>query len=373
MQSTSTTSLNSFTHILSKAISEHHQRVKCALAATLAPGPAEETMHKYFAQSWLDTLGSKNGNDILEMVLVEATGREAKALTKKHGADSDDGLLESKPLKTKYSAHISDDTPASLLRHQTIPYIIIGEASADGRVIQWAISMSYRAFDNSRYKKMLGLLSPLEHATANDNASAAGFPDELPASADARSAVLERLKAIWKPKNYIRANPLPIEDIRALHNGEFSLWLNREIDPKLLNKDIVKLNETYPESTLSVEYMAPHLALREFCMGQMAAAKETAEAKALQAAEEKKNKTAQKEAKALQVAEEKKIKAAEKLVQKEAKAAEKLAQKEAKAAKKSTKQITEQQSTEQQSTEQQSTKQSTEQSADVQPKKIELE
>ena len=364
MQSTSTTSLNTFTHILSKAISEHHQRVKCALAATLAPGPAEETMHKYFAQSWLDTLGSKNGNDILEMVLVEATGREAKALTKKHGADSDDGLLESKPLKTKYSAHISDDTPASLLRHQTIPYIIIGEASADGRVIQWAISMSYRAFDNSRYKKMLGLLSPLEKEQEHEhnNASAAGFPDELPASADARSAVLERLKAIWKPKNYIRANPLPIEDIRALHNGEFSLWLNREIDPKLLNKDIVKLNETYPESTLSVEYMAPHLALREFCMGQMAAAKETAEAKALQAAEDKKIKAAQKEAKALQAAEDKKIKAAEKLVQKEAKAAEKLAQKEAKAAekaKKSTKQITEQQSTEQ--------------SADIPPKKIELE
>ena len=281
--------------ILSKAILIHHQRVERALALSAALSALTCADEKYFAQSWLDTLASKNGNDILEPVLVEATGRDAKALTKKHGADSSDGLLESKPLKTKYAAHISDDTPASLLRHHTIPYIVLGESSPDGRVLQWVLYTSYRVFDQSRYQTMRALLSPTERD---------GFCEILPEEIAARYAVLAQLKAVWKPKNYIRSNPLPLDDIRALKNGQFSLWLNPEVDPAKINKEMVKLHETYPESTLSEEYMAPRMAMRDYVLQQ-----ETA------------NEEAKKAAKALVVAEKKIAKAAATAEKKAAKAA----------------------------------------------------
>lgn len=243
------------TRIVTTAIAEHHRRVKTALDIIGLTTATSDV--KYFAQSWLDTLASKNGNDILEPVLVEATGRDAKALTKKHGADSGDGLLESKPLKTKYAAHISDDTPASLLRHHKIPYIVLGESSSDGRVLQWALYMSYRAFDQSRYQKMWALLSPIEREE---------LCEILPEDMEARYAVLAKLKAIWKPKNYIRSNPLPIDDIRTLKNGQFSLWLNPDVELTQINKDMVKLHETYPGSILSEEYMTPRMAMREYVL-----------------------------------------------------------------------------------------------------------
>ena len=75
-------------------------------------------MPKYFAQSWLNILASKMIM-IYQNKFVEASGRIISK--KKHGADSEDGLLECKPFKSKhYNVHISDDTPNSLLIHQNI-------------------------------------------------------------------------------------------------------------------------------------------------------------------------------------------------------------------------------------------------------------
>jgi len=240
--------------MFSSAFNQHHLRVQRALDVVRSNTP-----DSYFAQCFLDTLASKNGNDILEAVLVEATGRSVKALTKKHGADSADGLLESKPMKTKYAAHISDDTPASLLRHHTIPYIIIGEASPNGQVIQWAISMSYRAFDQSRYSVMRNRLSLPDQAL---------FSPVLPLESAARYALLRKLKEQWPPKNYIRSNPLPLQDIAALKAGEFTLWVNPDVDLAVINKEVVKLKTAYPDSILTADYMAPFLGMREYNLQQ---------------------------------------------------------------------------------------------------------
>jgi hypothetical protein len=236
-----------------QAFAKHHQLVSTALK-TVQTDVSDAS--KYFAQSWLDTLASKNGNDILEPVLVEATGRTAKSISKKHGADSEDGELESKPFKSKYNAHISDDTPNSLLRHHTIPYICLGQASEDGRTILWAIYMSYRAFDNSRYK---GIVQSLPIAQQPD------FAEILPTGMEERYAMLTKLKQILGPKKYVRSNPLPIQDICALKAGEFTLWLNPAVDLSLIDKNIVKLHQTYPESILSTDYMKPFLEMQEFC------------------------------------------------------------------------------------------------------------
>ena len=253
---------------------KHHQLVAAATTIIQGSAPESSTM-KYFAQSWLDTLASKNGNDILESVLIEATGRSAKSISKKHGADSDDGELESKPFKTKYNAHISDDTPSSLLKHHTIPYICLGQASEDGRVILWAIETSYRIFDNSRYKELLQSLTPGQQAE---------FVEVLSINMEERYQTLLRLKQTLGPKKYIRSNALPLSDICSLKTGEFVLWLNPEVDSALIDKHIVKLNESQPNSTLSAEYMLPFLQMRDFCLKK--SADEEMEKKAIKAMEQ---------------------------------------------------------------------------------------
>jgi hypothetical protein len=239
-------------------IHSHHLRVKDAMRIVQSTEYTEDI--QYFAQCFLDTLASKNGNDILEQVLVESTGRTIKSITKKHGADSEDGLLESKPLKCKYSAHISDDTPASLLRHQTIPYIVIGEATPNGQIIKWVLYTSYRIFDQSRFTKIRNMLSSDEQTT---------IPELLSTTIEERFQTLDSLKKLWKPKQYIRSNPLPIQDICKLKEGEFTLWVNSEINSSEINKDILKLHETFPSSILSEEYMKPWIDMRVFCLSKI--------------------------------------------------------------------------------------------------------
>ena len=239
-------------------IHSHHLRVKDAIRIANSTDYTEEI--KYFAQCFLDTLASKNGNDILEQVLVESTDRKIKSITKKHGADSEDGLLESKPLKCKYSAHISDDTPASLLRHHTIPYIVIGEATPNGQIMKWVLYTSYRIFDQSRFTKMRNTLLP-EDQTA--------IPELLSINIEERYQTLEDLKKIWKPKQYIRSNALPIQDICKLKEGEFTLWVNSELNQVEINKDILKLHQTYPQSVLSDEYMKPWIDMRTICLDKI--------------------------------------------------------------------------------------------------------
>jgi hypothetical protein len=236
-------------------IQNHHLRVKNAIHIIQSSEHTEEM--KYFAQCFLDVLASKNGNDILEQLFVECTGRSIKSITKKHGADSEDGLLESKPLKCKYSAHISDDTPASLLRHHTIPYIVIGEATPNGQSIKWVLYTSYRIFDQSRFTKMRNNLPLDEQQT---------IAELLPTIVTERYKILSDLKKIWKPKNYIRSNPLPIQDICKLKEHEFTLWINSELNQVEINKDILKLHQTYPNSVLSDEYMKPSVDMRIFCL-----------------------------------------------------------------------------------------------------------
>jgi hypothetical protein len=243
-----------------QAFINHQQKV--ATAMNLAYSAGENAMIRSFAQSFLDTLASKNGNDILEPVLVEATGRDAKSIAKKHGADSEDGELESKPFKTKYNAHISDDTPASLLRHHTIPYIALGQASKDGRVIYWALYTSYRIFDNSRYKGIVNTLPLSEKAV---------FSATLPTQMEERHAILLQLEKTLGRKKYVRSNPLPMQDICQLKAGEFTLWVNPLVDIKLIDKNIAKLNADYPGSVLTTEYMQPFVAMRAFCINKKTA------------------------------------------------------------------------------------------------------
>jgi hypothetical protein len=239
-------------------IDSHHLRVKDAFRIANSIEYTKEI--RYFAQCFLDTLASKNGNDILEQVLVEFTGRTIKSITKKHGADSEDGLLESKPLKCKYSAHISDDTPASLLRHHTIPYIVIGEATPNGQIMKWVMYTSYRIFDQSRFTKMRTTLLQEEQTTISEI---------LSMNIEERYQTLVELKKIWKPKHYIRSNALPIQDICKLKEGEFTLWVNSEINFLEINKDILKLHQTFPSSILSDEYMKPWIDMRNFCLDKI--------------------------------------------------------------------------------------------------------
>ena len=173
---------------------------------------------KKLASNYLSMLASKAGNDILEDMLVRATGRATKEVGQKHGADSADGLVEAKPCKGKYSCHISDDTPMSLQRHQAIPFCIIGIATDDGQKIKWAAIVSYRIFDNSRYLaicKNLGL-------------QGAEWPDRLPEDKGERNILLDNLVKQHKKKTYIRSNPLPISCLSSLAPHEYSLWVNPE-------------------------------------------------------------------------------------------------------------------------------------------------
>ena len=236
-----------------QCIHQHHMRVKDAIRITQSTEYSENI--KYFAQSFLDTLASKNGNDILEKLLVECTGRKNKSIDQKHGADSEDGLLESKPIKCKYSVHISDDTPSSLFRHHTIPYIVIGESTSNGQIIKWVLYTQYRIFDQSRFTKMRNSLSLEEQSM---------FPELLPNQIEERHKILSELKKIWKPKQYIRSNPLPIQDICKLKENEFTLWVNPELNSSEINKDILKLYQSYPRSILSDEYMKTFIDMRTF-------------------------------------------------------------------------------------------------------------
>ena len=189
---------------------------KVAKAVAYAAGDAEPFVSE-FARDYLESIASKTSNDVHEATLVRATGRTPKPPHIKHGADSEDGELEAKPMKEKYSAHISDDTPASLLRHHTIPEIVLGVLSPDGRQWKWVLRTSYRVFDAARFT---GLLSNLPA----DIASA--FPAVLPDVPAERYATLMRLKSVWGQgkDSYVRSNPLPIEALKDLAVGDYSLW-----------------------------------------------------------------------------------------------------------------------------------------------------
>lgn len=173
---------------------------------------------KEIAKNYLDSLASKAGNDILEELLVRATGREVKKVGQKHGADSEDGLVEAKPCKGKYSGHISDDTPMSLKRHQTIPYCIIGVATTDGQNIKWAAIVSYRVFDNARY---LGIRNHL-------GLQGEAWPDKLPEDKVSRDNLLDNLVKNHKKKTYVRSNSLPLGCLDSLKRDQYSLWINPE-------------------------------------------------------------------------------------------------------------------------------------------------
>lgn len=181
-------------------------------------------LFKDLAATYLEVLGSKAGNDILESMLVWATGREPKDAGQKHGADSKDGLVEAKPCKGTYSAHISDDTPNCLLKAQKIPYCILGVTSENGQQIHWAAIVSYRVFDTARYQKILLKLNfPKEE-----------WPEVLPTNADARAEILNKLVAASADiKNKgIRSNPLPIQCLATLPPSEYSVWISDNLAKK---------------------------------------------------------------------------------------------------------------------------------------------
>lgn len=229
--------INKSNHLDSTIFENHHNRVKKANEIIKLSLNNDE---KYFAQSWLNILESKNGNDLLEQIFVEASGRIISK--KKHGADSEDGLLECKPFKSKnYNVHISDDTPNSLLRHQNIPYITIGETSENGQIIKWCLYTSYRIFDQSRYSIMY---NKLDLDKQNE------LEKFLPLDIEKRIIILNKMKNLWEKKFYIRSNPLPIKDISTLKNGEFNLWINPLIDN--INKEIKKLSINFPNSVLII-------------------------------------------------------------------------------------------------------------------------
>jgi hypothetical protein len=189
---------------------------KVAKAVAYAASHADPFVSE-FARDYLESIASKTSNDVHEATLVRATGRTPKSLTIKHGADSEDGELEAKPMKEAYSAHISDDTPASLLRHHKIPEIVLGVVSADGRRWKWVLRTSYRVFDAARFTGLLSNLPAEVKAT---------FPAVLPDVPAERYAILMRLKSVWGQgkDSYIRSNSLPIEALKDLAAGDYSLW-----------------------------------------------------------------------------------------------------------------------------------------------------
>ena len=189
----------------------------------------------FLAKSYFETLASKSGNDILESLLVRATGREVKSVDQKHGADSADGELEAKPMKCGYSAHISDDTPASLLRHQQIPWIVLGEACNDGTELKWACLAPYRIFDEERFQTLVADLPADKHAEFK----------KLPSTAVERYATLVALKRAWPAKRYIRSSPLSFQTLVNLKPGQYSLWTN----PSVQNtSEILRMITTVPIS-----------------------------------------------------------------------------------------------------------------------------
>ena len=177
------------------------------------------TLTRKLAETYLKNLNSKSGNDILEEIFVRASGREPKDPDQKHGADSKDGLVEAKPCKGKYSAHISDDTAMCLKKAQSIPYCVIGVSSKDGSEIRWVIIVSYRIFDNERYKNIVTKLK----------LSITEWPSILPVDEKVRQEILDKLVTKHIPKEYIRNNPLPFRCIENLPISEYSIWINPDI------------------------------------------------------------------------------------------------------------------------------------------------
>lgn len=202
---------------------------------------SEDPKLKQYATIVLNVIASKNGNDLLETQLVEFTGRKPKAVDQKHGADSEDGELEAKPVKGPYTAHISDDTPSSLLRHHTIPFIILGVFSENGQRLQWAILTSYRVFDQARYQKMVTeFVEPEKRAD---------FPELLPLIWSDRKAVLERLEGARPAKKYVRSNSLPLRSLHSLEPGQYCIWIH----PDCKDKKLLTLKDR--EIPMSSEYI----------------------------------------------------------------------------------------------------------------------
>jgi hypothetical protein len=225
--------------ILPEVLQDHMKEVVSIKALTAESDP----LVKKIASTHLELLGSKAGNDILESVLVRATGREPKDPGQKHGADSKDGDVEAKPCKGTYSAHISDDTPNCLLKAQKIPYCILGVTSENGQQIHWAAIVPYRVFDTARYQKILSKL----------NFSKEEWPEELPTNADSRTELLNKLvvaSADIKNKG-IRSNPLPLQCLDTLSPSEYSVWVSdnlvKKVKPTKGEAQIIKMWKAQPE------------------------------------------------------------------------------------------------------------------------------
>ena len=204
--------------ILPEVLLQHEEKVKrFQLLAKSADKDIQE-----LAQVYLETLSSPSGNDILEKLLVRATGRQPKSNDKKHGADSEDGLLEAKPCKDKYTGHISDDSAMSLQRHQSIPYCILGVTTKDGSSVKWAITCSYQLFDNCRYKEICKALE----------LSSESWPSDIPSDTEAKGALLKKLVEAHKPKRYVRSSSLPLTCLKSVPVAEYDVWIH----PTILSK-----------------------------------------------------------------------------------------------------------------------------------------
>lgn len=223
--------------LIQPVFAEHRAFVQYCTESSVQNEEREPRLEK-LTQSYLKMLGSPNGNDILEEVCVCASGREPKAYDTKHGADSADGELEAKPMKTTYNAHISDDTPASLLRHQTIPYILLAEWTKDGVELLWALTTSYRIFDDARYRGILTTF-PAEHRGATVGAVGATplTVQELPKDLTERHMILEELvklrERLITERNiprYVRSNALPVENLATLQPGQYAIWVDSRLE-----------------------------------------------------------------------------------------------------------------------------------------------
>jgi len=199
----------------------------------------------FLAKSFFETLASKSGNDILEDLLVRATGRTVKSVNQKHGADSADGELEAKPMKCGYSAHISDDTPASLLRHQQIPWIVLGVACEDGTDMKWACLAPYRIFDEERFQALVAELPADKRAEFTT----------LPSSAVERYATLVALKRAWPTSRYIRSNPLSYKTLTRLQPGQYSLWTNPSVQGPDEIRRMITTIPVSPETIAEAEWI----------------------------------------------------------------------------------------------------------------------
>lgn len=253
--------------IHSACYAEHNARVT----------EAESKPDDFFACAWLESLASRTGNDILQKVAVESVGKINA--TCKHGADSTDGELEAKPFKRKYDAHISDDTPASLLRHHKIPFIILLSGSDDGRIIYWAVLLPYRLFDTARARGM-GFLTGDE---------------ELPTDISERFKRIKQFEAARTKGKYMRSNPLPYSVLESLKPGEFDIWVNPDVECSRPDYVLVcKLAESNIGMSDAVAEQARSIACEMSSLMTADEAAKTAEKAAKKAAE----KTAKKAAKA---------------------------------------------------------------------------